>query len=97
MRKEYDRRRELIVKGLNGMGLPCGSPKGAFYVFPSIERFRMPSLKFSEWLLKNAKVAVVPGTEFGKHGEGYIRCSYATEYSLIEKALSRIERAIKKL
>lgn len=96
MRREYNRRRGMVVKRLNGMGLPCGKPEGAFYAFPSIKRFKKTSLKFSEWLLKNAKVAVVPGTEFGQHGEGHIRCSYATEYSLIEKAMDRIEKAIKK-
>ena len=97
MVKEYDRRRKLIVGRLNEMGLVCGEPKGAFYAFPSIKDFGMKSLKFSEWLLKNAKVAVVPGTEFGMHGEGYVRCSYATAYGLIEKAMDRMERALKKL
>ncbi len=96
MRKEYDRRRKLIVKRLNGMGLVCKEPKGAFYAFPSIKDFGMKSLGFSEWLLKEGKVAVVPGTEFGGHGEGYVRCSYATEYGLIEKAMDRMEKALKK-
>jgi len=97
MRKEYDRRRKLIVKRLNEMGLSCSRPEGAFYVFPNIKHLGMHALRFSEWLMKVAKVAVVPGTEFGQHGEGYIRCSYATDYHLIERALDRMERAIKKL
>ena len=96
MRKEYDRRRKLIVKRLNEMGLTCKEPKGAFYAFPSIRDFGMNSLKISEWLLKEAKVAVVPGTEFGMHGEGYVRCSYATKYGLIEKAMDRMEKALRK-
>jgi aspartate/methionine/tyrosine aminotransferase len=57
----------------------------------------MSSLKFSEWLLKNAKVAVVPGTEFGRCGEGFVRCSYATSYDKIKIAMDRIEKAVKKL
>lgn len=98
MRKEYDRRRKMIVKRLNSIpGFSCTNPKGAFYAFPNIKSFGMKSLALSEWLLKNAKVAVVPGTEFGKFGEGYIRLSYATSYDLIEKALDRIEKAAVKL
>ena len=98
MRREYDRRRKLIVKRLNEIeGFDCFEPKGAFYAFPNIKAFGKKSLAFSEWLLKNAKVAVLPGTEFGRHGEGYIRCSYATAYEKIESALGRIERAVKKL
>ncbi len=98
MRKEYDRRRKMIIKRLNGIpGFICTNPKGAFYAFPNVKSFGMKSLEFAEWLLKNAKVATVPGTEFGKFGEGYIRLSYATEYGLIEKALDKIERAVVKL
>jgi len=97
MRKEYDRRRWLIIKRLNEIGLPCAKPKGAFYAFPSIAHFGMSSLQFAEWLLKKAKVAVVPGTEFGTHGEGFIRCSYATSYDLIAEAMDRMERALKDL
>lgn len=98
MREEYDRRRKLIVKGLNDIdGIRCLEPRGAFYAFPNISEFGMDSLAFARWLLKNAKVAVVPGTEFGLHGEGFIRCSYATAYEKIEKALGRMEKALKKL
>lgn len=98
MRKEYDRRRKLIIKRLNNIdGFECLDPKGAFYAFPNITKFKMKSFNFAEWLLKKAKVAVVPGTEFGRNGEGFIRLSYATEYKLIEKALDRIERVVKRL
>lgn len=98
MKKEYNRRRKMILKRLKEIkNFSCIEPKGAFYVFPNIKEFGMSSLKFSEWLIKNAKVATVPGTEFGMNGEGYLRLSYATEYKLIEKALSRIENAVKKL
>jgi aminotransferase len=95
--KEYNRRRELIVKRLNDIpGFSCVEPKGAFYAFPNIKEFGMKSLKFSRWLMKKAKVAVVPGTEFGRYGEGYVRCSYATSFDKIEKAMGRIEKVVKK-
>ena len=98
MVKEYDRRRRMIVKRLNEIpGFRCTEPRGAFYAFPNISYYKMKSLKFSEWLLKNAKVAVAPGTEFGRMGEGFIRCSYATEYKKIEKAMDSIERAVKRI
>lgn len=98
MANEYDRRRKFIVKRLNEIqGFRCLEPKGAFYTFPNIKAFRMKSLKFAQWLLKEAGVAVVPGTEFGRMGEGYIRCSYATAYEKIVKAMDKIERAVKPL
>ncbi|MEM5812095.1 MAG: pyridoxal phosphate-dependent aminotransferase [Candidatus Aenigmatarchaeota archaeon] len=98
MVKEYDRRRRMIVKRLNEIpGFRCVEPKGAFYAFPNISYYKMKSYRFAEWLLKNAKVAVAPGTEFGRMGEGFIRCSYATGYEKIEKAMDKIERAVKKL
>ena len=98
MVKEYDRRRHMITKRLNEIpGFRCTEPKGAFYAFPNISYYKMKSYKFAEWLLKNAKVAVAPGTEFGRMGEGFIRCSYATDYRKIEKAMDNIENAVKKL
>ena len=96
MLKEYDKRRKYIVKRLNEIdGINCRKPEGAFYTFPNITAFKMSSLKFSEWLLEKAKVVVVPGTEFGRHGEGYIRCSYATALPKIKIALDRMEKALK--
>ncbi len=94
MVKEYDRRRKLIVKRLNEMGLFTHMPKGAFYTFSNVKHLTSNSRKFALDLLNKAKVAVVPGSEFGKFGEGYIRCSYATKYELIEKALERVERFV---
>ena len=97
MRKEYNRRRKLIVSRLNEIeGFDCVEPKGAFYAFPRFD-FNMSSLEFAEWLLKNAKVAVVPGTEFGSKGEGFVRMSYATAYDKIGKAMDLIEKAVKRL
>jgi len=96
MTKEYDRRRKFIVKRLNEIGLPTIEPFGAFYSFSNIKKVtRMNSFDFADKLLKKAKVAVVPGSEFGKHGEGYIRCSYATEFKVIEKAMNRLEKFVK--
>ncbi|MCX7911463.1 MAG: aminotransferase class I/II-fold pyridoxal phosphate-dependent enzyme [Dehalococcoidales bacterium] len=93
---DYDRRRKVIVKGLNEIGLPCFEPKGAFYAFPSIRATGMSSEEFSEKLLMEEKVAVVPGSAFGQCGEGYVRCCYATSLAEIEEALERMSRFVKK-
>jgi len=95
MRKEYDRRRKFIVKRLCEMGLNCTNPKGAFYAFPNISSQKMNSEQFSDFLLKNVKVIVIPGNEFGECGEGYVRMSYATAYEKIVEAMNRIEKSIK--
>jgi len=92
MVKEYKRRRDMIVPRLNDMGLKTVMPEGAFYAFANINGKN--SVKFSDMLMKKAKVAVIPGTEFGKYGEGYVRMSFATKYELIEKALKRMEKVI---
>ncbi len=89
---DYNRRRLLMVKGFNNIGLTCFEPKGAFYAFPSIKKTGMASEDFSESLLKEEKVLVVPGNAFGEKGEGHIRCCYATSMPEIEEALSRIRR-----
>ena len=91
---EYDQRRKLIVSGLNDIGLSCFEPKGAFYAFPSIAVTGMTSEEFSEKLLVEEKVAVVPGAAFGQCGEGYVRCCYATSLAEIEEALSRMKRFV---
>ena len=93
---DYNRRRKVIVKGLNDIGLPCFEPKGAFYAFPSIKPTGLTSEQFSEGLLKEEKVAVVPGSAFGKCGEGFVRCCYATSLADIEEALKRMARFVKK-
>jgi aminotransferase len=90
----YDRRRNLIVNGLNQIGLSCFEPKGAFYAFPSISVTGMSSQEFCAELLKEEKVAVVPGDAFGECGEGYIRCSYAASIEEITEALVRMERFV---
>ena len=92
MRARYDRRRRLIVDGLNNIGLTCFEPKGAFYAFPSIAVTGMTDEEFSERLLQEERVACVPGTAFGACGAGHVRCSYATAYDQIEQALERLAR-----
>jgi aminotransferase len=96
MVEEYNRRRLVIVKGLNDIGLSCFEPRGAFYAFPSIKSTGMTSEEFAERLLIEEKVAVVPGTAFGQCGEGYIRCCYATSLADIEEALSRMKLFVAK-
>lgn len=91
MVKEYRRRRDFIVPRLNALGLYTTVPDGAFYTFSRI-RTEKNSQRFARQLLHQAHVAVVPGSEFGSHDEGYIRCSFATDYKLIEEAMDRIER-----
>lgn len=94
---EYNRRRKFMVKRINEIkGFDCLEPEGAFYAFPKID-FKMSSLKFCKWLLKNAKVAVVPGSDFGRYGEGFVRLSYATSYDKIVKGMNRVESAVKRL
>jgi len=89
---EYDRRRRLIVDGLNDLGLDCFEPQGAFYAFPSIQVTGMDDNQFAETLLHEQRVAVVPGSAFGEAGRGYVRCSYATAYEKIEQALERLRQ-----
>ena len=96
MRREYDRRRRLIVGGLNEIGLTCVEPKGAFYAFPSIAVTGMDENTFAERLLQEERVAVVPGSAFGPSGKGYVRCSYATAYEKIEEALERMRRFVRR-
>lgn len=92
MKREYDRRRRLFVSELERLGLPCFEPKGAFYAFPSIEGTGLSSEEFAEQLLKEQKVAAVPGNVFGESGEGFLRCSYATSREEILEAVDRVER-----
>ena len=89
---EYDRRRRLLVAGLNRLGLHCFEPRGAFYTFPNIQASGMSDEDFAEKLLREERVAVVPGNAFGPGGEGFARMCYATEYSKIEEALHRMEK-----
>jgi len=91
MRDEYDRRRKLIVGGLNQLGLPTFEPHGAFYAFPNVAITGMDDETFAQKLLEEERVAVVPGNSFGAGGEGFVRCSYATAYEKIEEALRRMQ------
>ncbi len=97
MRQEYDRRRRLIHEGMNTIGLETFEPHGAFYVFPNVHNTGMDDETFAEKLLLQEKVAVVPGSAFGEAGIGFVRCSYATSYEQIEKALEKIDRFVKNL
>ena len=90
MRDSYDRRRRLMVEGFRSMGLECFEPYGAFYVFPSIKKTGLTSEEFCERLLKEHRVACVPGTAFGPCGEGHIRCSYATAIDKLNTALDKM-------
>ena len=96
MRDEYDRRRRLIVNGLNQLGLSTFEPHGAFYAFPSIAVTGMDDETFSQKLLDEERVAVVPGSAFGPGGYGFVRCSYATAYEKIEEALVRLQNFMKR-
>lgn len=96
MRQEYDRRRKLIVNGLNSLGLPTFEPHGAFYAFPNVAGSGMDDETFSQKLLEEERVAVVPGSAFGAGGAGFVRCSYATAYEKIEEALHRMERFMRR-
>jgi aminotransferase len=96
MRQKYDRRRRLIVDGLNNLGLACFEPRGAFYAFPSIKVTGLSDEDFCQTLLTEQKVAVVPGHAFGAGGEGYVRFCYATAYEKIEIALERIARFMRR-
>jgi aspartate aminotransferase len=94
---EFKKRREVIVSGLNNIeGITCKKPHGAFYVFPNITGTGMDCRKLGDHLLYNAGVAVLPGTSFGKYGEGYLRLSFANSVENIKKALERIAKAVKK-
>jgi len=96
MRAEYNRRRKLIVGGLNELGLSTFEPHGAFYAFPNIAASGMDDETFAQKLLDEERVAVVPGSSFGDAGAGFVRCSYATAYEQIEEALARMERFMRR-
>lgn len=97
MRKSYNYRRRFLINRLREMTLDCFEPFGAFYVFPCIKEFNMTSEEFATKLLKEEKVATVPGNAFGESGEGFIRISYAYSLDTLKKAMDRIEKFITKL
>lgn len=90
MKREYKRRREFITEGLNALGLSCHKPDGAFYMFPSVKNTGMKALGFAEKLLREQKVALVPGTAFGDKYDDYVRISYASSFDNLKEALKRI-------
>lgn len=94
MIRDYDRRRHLIISGLNRIGLECYEPKGAFYAFPSVKNTGLTSEEFAERLLHEQKVVTIPGDVFGPAGEGFLRCSYATSKDQIMEALDRMEKFV---
>ena len=96
MREQYNHRRRYLLSEFERIGLPCFEPYGAFYVFPCIKKFGMTSDEFCTRLLKEEKLAVVPGTAFGDCGEGYIRVSYAYSLENLKAAMERLERFINK-
>jgi len=95
---EFRRRRDLVVSGLNGIpGIRCPMPRGAFYAFPNVQAFGRSSDEVADYLLQEAGVAVLPGSAFGRNGEGYLRLSYANSMGSIEKALDRMASALSRL
>ncbi|MEL7608614.1 MAG: aminotransferase class I/II-fold pyridoxal phosphate-dependent enzyme [Bacillota bacterium] len=97
MKNEYDKRRRYMVDTFDSMGLMCHEPEGAFYVFPCVKSTGLSSEEFCDRLLHQKKVVAVPGSAFGKSGEGHIRCCYATDIEAIREALERIKEFLKTL
>ncbi len=94
MREQYHRRRDLIVRRFNEIGLVCHSPRGSFYAFPSVQKLGLTEQEFAVGLLQKERVAVVPGTAFGENGTGHVRACFATSYEQIVDACDRIERFV---
>jgi aminotransferase len=94
---EYRRRRNFVASALNEMGMDCHRPLGAFYAFPSVARFGLSAREFALKLLRDQKVAVVPGTAFGDCGEGFVRCAYATSMDNLKEAMARMVKFVKTL
>ena len=95
MMSTFQSRRDVIVEGLNSIkGISCLKPEGAFYVFPNIKGTGLSSNEFADLMLEKAHVALLPGTNFGAHGEGYVRLCYATENDRIIEGLKRIKSVI---
>jgi aspartate/methionine/tyrosine aminotransferase len=98
MRKEYQRRKDYVVKALNEIdGISCNNPQGAFYIFVNIKSLGKSSQEVAEYMLEHAKIALVPGSAFGSEGEGYLRISYATSYEDLVEACDRIKKAVAEL
>jgi aminotransferase len=97
MVESYNQRRRLVVSGFREIGLVCHEPQGAFYAFPSVASTGLSSDEFAQRLLRESKVAAVPGNVFGLGGEGFLRCSYATSVAQLNEALERIGKFVAKI
>ena len=97
MKREYKRRREFIVDKINSLGLDCHRPEGAFYVLPSVKKTGLGALDFAQRLLKEEKVAVVPGAAFGSNLNDYVRMSYATNFDNLKEAMNRMDNFLKRI
>ena len=97
MRQSYNQRRRFLLNAFKEMNIPCFEPFGAFYVFPNIQEFGMNSEEFATRLLKEEKVALIPGTAFGESGEGHLRISYAYSLDNLKKAMQRLKSFVEKL
>ena len=98
MVKTYDERRRVVHKGLNAIdGIKCLKPESTFYAFPNISSFGLSSWEFAEYLVKEHKVAVVPGSIFGKAGEGHVRLSFAASIEQLKEGIARIQRGVEAL
>ncbi len=97
MRESYDQRRRFVLHAFKEMGVDCFEPEGAFYAFPNISRFGLTSEEFANRLLREEKVAAVPGTAFGACGEGFLRVSYASSLKNLKEAFSRMSRFVERL
>ena len=97
MKRSYDERRRYLLKEFRSLGMDCFEPYGAFYMFPNIKRFHMTSEEFATRLLREEKIAIVPGTAFGDCGEGYLRVSYAYSLEDLKRAIRRIRRFVNRL
>lgn len=95
MQRTYDRRRRIMLEAYREMNLSCFEPRGAFYTFPCIKRTGLSSQEFAERLLREQRVAVVPGTAFGESGEGFVRCSYATATDKVAEAMKRMKEFVR--
>ena len=97
MVEAYNQRRRFLLNSFKEMGIDCFEPFGAFYVFPSIAKFGMTSEEFANRLLREQKLAVVPGTAFGECGEGFVRISYAYSIENLKQGMDRIRKFIESL
>src|SRR3954464_791409 len=97
MREQYHRRRDLIVRRFNEIGLKCHLPRGSFYAFPDVSKTGMPEKEFAISLLQTEKVAIVPGTAFGENGKGFCRACFATSYEQLVEAANRIEKHVERV